>query len=181
IINPYDVEDVYLSTKYILHLAQTRGLWIRHLFAVTHTPSKATHTIAVIDDQRHICDCMMLSNLGMPCRHFFAVLRRVPATLFHIGLIRARWLKNPALDMSTLAPVSLNHVVPEARLQLPAEQLSTALSNPLDDSRPTPAPPTTTIGARVVFHEAQAALKPLMSRVRTQEQLDRLVQALNTL
>ena len=39
-----------------------------------------------------------------------------------------------------------------------------------------PVQPTTTLGARTVYHEAQAALRPLLVGVQTQEQLDSLLE-----
>lgn len=39
----------------------------------------------------------------------------------------------------------------------------------------TPPPPTQTLPARTVFHEAQAALRPLLTGVQTQEQLEGLL------
>ena len=38
--------------------------------------------------------------------------------------------------------------------------------------------PTQTIAARTVFHEAQAAIRPLIARIQTQEQLDTLLDSL---
>ena len=53
------------------------------------------------------------------------------------------------------------------------------LSNPLDLTHGFTSPaaqPTRTLGARTVYHEAQAALRPLLTNVQTQEQLDTLVE-----
>lgn len=57
------------------------------------------------------------------------------------------------------------------------------LSNPLESRHTsTPAPlQTQTIGSRTVFHEAQAALRPLLATIQTQEQLDTLVDRLETI
>ena len=38
--------------------------------------------------------------------------------------------------------------------------------------------PTQTIAARTVFHEAQAAIRPLIAGIQTQEQLDTLLDSL---
>ncbi|KAF9457960.1 hypothetical protein BDZ94DRAFT_1227071, partial [Collybia nuda] len=40
---------------------------------------------------------------------------------------------------------------------------------------------TQTIGSRTVFHEAQAALRPLLNNIQTQEQLDTLINRLDTI
>lgn len=62
---------------------------------------------------------------------------------------------------------------------------ATRIANPLDtrskDRLNTPTAPTETIGARTVNQEAQAALRPLLAGVQTQEQLDTLVDRLEDL
>jgi hypothetical protein len=58
------------------------------------------------------------------------------------------------------------------------------LSNPLSPTKKSNAivtPGTQTVAARTVFHEAQAAIRPLLSAVQTQEQLDALVDSLHDL
>ena len=58
------------------------------------------------------------------------------------------------------------------------------LSNPLSPTKqlnPIVTPGTQTVAARTVFHEAQAAIRPLLSAVQTQEQLDALVDSLRDL
>ena len=80
-----------------------------------------------------------------------------------------------------MAPVTRQHELQPGEWALTTEQISTRLiSNPLDARQPetTPPPPTTTLGARTVYQEAQAALRPLLSGVQTQEQLDTLVERL---
>ena len=79
---------------------------------------------------------------------------------------------------------------PEADLPA-ARQMPFVVSNPLKASRPAmpassaaldPGPlPTQTIPARTVFHEANAALAPLINRIQTQEQLIELLDDLQGL
>ena len=47
-------------------------------------------------------------------------------------------------------------------------------SNPFQFQHHAPLP-TQTIAARTVFHEAQAAIRPLIAGIQTQEQLDNLL------
>ena len=49
--------------------------------------------LAVLPDNRYVCDCCMGLNLGIPCRHYFQPLTVVKAKglWFHIGLVRARY------------------------------------------------------------------------------------------
>ncbi|KZV97733.1 hypothetical protein EXIGLDRAFT_607625, partial [Exidia glandulosa HHB12029] len=180
-VDPFSSDALYLSTQYLLEVISSQKLTVTHLFAVSHTASKATHTVAIIDPLCHVCDCMMLTNLGIPCRHFFAVWQRVQGMQFHIGLIRKRWLSDPSLDVAQVPPVATTHIVHESRLNLPSDQVTTALSNPLATSRVTPAPATTTLGSRTIYHEAQAALQPLMNAIQTQEQLEDLLQKMKTI
>ncbi|KZV90778.1 hypothetical protein EXIGLDRAFT_616493, partial [Exidia glandulosa HHB12029] len=174
-VDPFTSDAICLSTKYVLSVIASRQLRVTHLFTVSHSSSKTTHTVAIIDPHRHICDCMMLTNLGIPCRHFWAVWQRVQGMLFHIGLVRPRWLNDHSLDVGTIAPVTKDHAARESRLDIPSERLGSALSNPLDASRITPAPPTTTLPPQTVYHESQAALKPLLNGIQTQEELDSLL------
>lgn len=173
--DPFAADGVSLSTRYILEQLASQNLPVQQLLLVTHTATGAAHTIAVIDHQRHVCDCAMLTNLGVPCRHFYAAWQRVQGMMFHIALINRRWFTNRALDVSAIAPVTMTHAVPERRLAFPADELSARLSNPLGAFRATPAPATATLGSRTVYHEAHAAFKPLLERIQTQEQLDGLL------
>ncbi|KAF8813318.1 hypothetical protein BYT27DRAFT_7205888 [Phlegmacium glaucopus] len=52
------------------------------------------------------------------------------------------------------------------------------ISNPLQNSSQQGPPPTATVPARTVLHTAEAALRPLLNGVQTQEQLDALIRNL---
>ena len=56
-------------------------------------------------------------------------------------------------------------------------------SNPIDTTShaATPPPRTQTVPARAVFHDVQAAIRPLLAGVQTSEQVDDLVQSLQDL
>jgi hypothetical protein len=90
-------------------------------------------------------------------------------------------MKDPTLDISSIAPVTLQHAADDQLPTLP----SVALANPLETRAAVAAsrldPPTQTLPARTVWHEAHAALKPLINGATTQEQLDRLVGGLHAL
>lgn len=58
---------------------------------------------------------------------------------------------------------------------LPAVKLSNPLEHPQSTAFFQPLSSTETVSARTVYHETQAAIKPLISGVRTQEQLDSLL------
>lgn len=49
-----------------------------------------THVIVIMDNGSYHCTCPMGTNLGVPCRHFFATMLHSPHVTFHISMIRAR-------------------------------------------------------------------------------------------
>ncbi|TEB18462.1 hypothetical protein FA13DRAFT_1803470 [Coprinellus micaceus] len=99
------------------------------------------------------------------------------------------WLQNPNIDLSQIPPVAVNEGA-NRLLPLPPHPSSSSTTsnthpkqrmadtaNPLQPPMPTqPAPPPTqTLPAREIFHETQAAIRPLVNAVRTQEELDDLL------
>ena len=52
-----------------------------------------THSqfIILLADGSHLCTCNLLIYYGIPCRHFFKVMRKSPNGRFHITLINQRW------------------------------------------------------------------------------------------
>lgn len=100
----------------------------------------------------------------------------------------SRWYQDPHLDISTTSTVALEHVADARDLPKSIATLPGPLfSNPLSPIKHSKAPTegfslgTQTVPARTVFHEAQAAIRPLLSAVQTQEQLDALVDSLHDL
>ena len=51
-------------------------------------------------DGSHLCTCNLLIYFGIPCRHFYKVLRKSPQAKFHITLINQRWYKDTKLNMT---------------------------------------------------------------------------------
>ena len=100
------------------------------------------------------------------------------------------WLQDKNLDISTVPAVVAREAEfrrPEADLPA-ARQMPSVVSNPLEPPRPAMPTssaaeplPTQTIPARTVFHEANAALAPLINRIQTQEQLTELLDELQEL
>lgn len=56
-------------------------------------------------------------------------------------------------------------------------------SNPLHQpsKKITPPPPTQTVAARTVYHQMQAAIRPLLADIQTQEQLSILLERVDGL
>lgn len=201
-MNNFKNDEAYISTKWLLRLINSRGLEIQHLLKIVNRGTKTTHFLAILQNDSYLCDCCMGMNLGIPCRHYFQALTRMPALSFHIGLVRARcvveqrslclseklpcrWYQDHNLDIQTMSSVSLENV-PRNSSTLQSASLaisSSHISNPLDSSSTQrgAVPPTQTIGAREVYHETHAALKPLINGIHTKEDLDELLQDLDEL
>ncbi|KLO05416.1 hypothetical protein SCHPADRAFT_809234, partial [Schizopora paradoxa] len=169
-----------------------RNLVIQYILIIRHISSGAVHFQMVLDNGRIICDCGMFMNLGVPCRHYFRALRAIRDLWFHVSLIRARWYIDPEMDVDTVPFIMFNGTIQEGnrdiRLRLSRRQ-PTARGPPTsrgqvhaldEDSRDSQAPPSTqTISSRQVYHEVQAAIRPILSTVQTQDQLASLISALN--
>ena len=82
--------DAHISTVWLLQLCMERGLLVEHLFRIVHTATGKAHHLALLQDNRYICDCCMGLNLGIPCRHYFRAWMDVQGMPFHLGLIRPR-------------------------------------------------------------------------------------------
>jgi hypothetical protein len=96
-----------------------------------------------------------------------------------------RWYQDPHLDITTILTVPLDHVIDtRATPKSITTLLGSLLSNPLSPTKHSKASTegfstgTQTVLACTVFHKAQAAIRPLLSTVQTQEQLDALVDSL---
>ncbi|KDQ61784.1 hypothetical protein JAAARDRAFT_45286 [Jaapia argillacea MUCL 33604] len=163
LMNTFANDQVYITTRWLICLIIARGLQIQHLLQVKHKGTQATHLLALLPDA-----LTWVKNLS-----------------FHIGLIRARWYQNPALDITNIPPITFDHISSQLRLDLhPCEVLSSLQSNPLQRaplSAPAPPWPTQTLLAHEVYYEAMAALCPLLNGVQTTEQLKNLTRQLDEL
>ncbi len=98
LLNMFD-DDIKLSTKYLLHLIATRGWLCSGSFKIAYYASESIHFIAVLDTGHTLCDCMMGINLGIPCHHYYALLRYSrltreqgsSAVVFHLGVFNQRY------------------------------------------------------------------------------------------
>lgn len=96
IINPYLSDNTYIATPWLIHLILACRLKIRHIIKVTFSSNQAAtqHIVVILDHDRYLCDCCMGVNLGIPCRHYFAVLRAMGGVnmTFSLSLIRRRYV-----------------------------------------------------------------------------------------
>jgi hypothetical protein len=91
------------------------------------------------------------------------------------------WYQDRNLDISIIPPTAANentmhHELPNITALISHHVLGPQ-SNPLQlqARAQNTSIPTRTIAARTVFHEAQAAIRPLIAGIQTQEQLDALL------
>ena len=89
-VNHFENDRSYISTKWLLCLICGCGLIVEHLLHVTHKGTGAIHMVAVLKDNRYICDCCMGTSLGLPCCHYFQVLSVVTNLQFDIGVVQAQ-------------------------------------------------------------------------------------------
>jgi len=183
----FNDDSPYISLPYLMTELSLRQLTIMHVLKVTNIGTGAIHHVMLLADMRYVCDCGMSMNVGIPCRHYFRVLQAVRELPFHIALIRSRWYQDPDLDISQIEPILLNSTIPDRnRDQITVSDLPASLrNNPLATTGGPPIiafqngvsrnshvpPPTQTLSSRQVYHEMQAALRPLMNGVETREQL----------
>ncbi len=83
-------DNTYISTQFLLRLITGRGYCVKYLFQIEPIATNATHILPVLTDGRYICDCCMVMNLGVPCRHFWCTMTHVQSLGFHIGMVRRR-------------------------------------------------------------------------------------------
>ncbi|CAG8677709.1 6091_t:CDS:2 [Funneliformis caledonium] len=59
-----------------------------------------SHFVILMLDESHSCTCNFLISFGIPCRHFYKVLRKSPEAKFHISLINRRWYHDLKLSIT---------------------------------------------------------------------------------
>ncbi|KAF7360034.1 hypothetical protein MVEN_00731200 [Mycena venus] len=97
------------------------------------------------------------------------------------------WLQNPKLDMASLPAITKTHQVRPEDLCMVTKPIPSLLNlaHPKDNSKIPHAlmvsHPTETLPAREVFHDIQAAIRPLMTHVETREQVEDLIRSLDSI
>ncbi|KAJ7832354.1 hypothetical protein B0H14DRAFT_2364768 [Mycena olivaceomarginata] len=183
-LNVFENDKAHISVKWLLQLVTKRGLWVQHLLVVRHTSTGASHYVVILSDGRYICNCCMPAHLGIPWRHYFRLWVDVQNLPFHISLIRPRWYQNPNAAIESVPAVCRARELGPQEFRLPARTIRSAFaSNPLDSTshESTPPPATQTVPARDVFHNVQAAIRPLIAGIQTREQVADLIHNLEGL
>lgn len=89
-INRHENDGEYIALPWLIHQVLDRRLNVRFIVRVTLPGTMAHHVVLILDHDRHLCDCCMAINLGLPCRHYFATLSVMVGMRFHLSSIRAR-------------------------------------------------------------------------------------------
>lgn len=59
-----------------------------------------THHIILFDDHSFLCTCLMIINFGIPCRHFFSVMKYTNKAQFSVKMINSRWYNEDQFNKS---------------------------------------------------------------------------------
>ncbi|CAG8722025.1 258_t:CDS:2, partial [Funneliformis caledonium] len=70
-----------------------------------------SHFVILMIDGNHFCTCNFLISFGVPCRHFYKVLRKSPEAKFHISLINQRWYYDLKLSITDEELALLNVIL----------------------------------------------------------------------
>ncbi|KAF9105085.1 hypothetical protein BGX27_009813 [Mortierella sp. AM989] len=66
---------------------------IGDIFRVYRKLTKRAYHVILLNNGGYFCTCLLLQNLGFPCRHFFRMMREDPKFKYHITLVNPRWLQ----------------------------------------------------------------------------------------
>lgn len=88
-INDFQNDNVYISTKWLMRLVNDSGLVVEQLLCISHMSDGQPHYLTLVGNRHYICNCCMGVNLGIQCQHYFQALTSVSSLLFNIALIRS--------------------------------------------------------------------------------------------
>jgi hypothetical protein len=95
-VNRFNDDAAYICTQWLLRQISSRGLTVKSLVKVQR--GATTHILALLSGGSYVCDCMMGTNAGIPCRHYFAVLNRSPNVRFSLALVQKRYVHDQMKD-----------------------------------------------------------------------------------
>lgn len=96
-------EDNYEASHILLQsiLGDLQNAIIVEIWEVIPELSQTkSHFVVLIADGSHSCTCNLLISFGVPCRHFYKVLRKSSQAKFHISLINPRWYQDSKLNIT---------------------------------------------------------------------------------
>jgi hypothetical protein len=83
-------EDDYEASQVLLQsmIRNITNIIITEIWKVKPELSqKKSHFIILMANRNHSCTCNFLISYGIPCKHFYKILRKSPQAKFHILLI----------------------------------------------------------------------------------------------
>jgi hypothetical protein len=81
----------YVEQQFII------SLWI-----IKPMVSNWNHHILILSDGSFLCTCFTIINFGIPCRHFFCLMRYTSHAQFTMALINHRWFNDDKVFDSTI-------------------------------------------------------------------------------
>ncbi|KAJ3508004.1 hypothetical protein NMY22_g16753 [Coprinellus aureogranulatus] len=153
VFNNFTNDSAYLATPWLLRLITAQSHVVEQLVKVIRDSqgSRVFHVVALLTNGGYVCDCAMGLSMGIPCRHFFAVLKKSANLKLRLDIIAKRWYKDPNLNVTSVHPVSASESAPAIHRPPVTTTPTTSFANPLHPSRLSAEPPSTrTLPAREV-------------------------------
>lgn len=98
-ISTFTNDNAYIATQWLLRQVLQRGHTVETLIKVIRRMegTETVHVLALLRGGSYVCDCMMGTNKGIPCRHYFAVLQRSSNVSFSLSLVGKRCVVHATL------------------------------------------------------------------------------------
>lgn len=83
----------FIATNWLFHQITARHLQVLTVYKILFQGSERSseHVVVLLASGGFLCDCCMATNLGVPCRHYFALLRNAPHLRFSIAFVQPRY------------------------------------------------------------------------------------------
>ncbi|GBC36650.2 hypothetical protein GLOIN_2v1790588 [Rhizophagus irregularis DAOM 181602=DAOM 197198] len=98
------LEEMYkkpqINLKTLLEYVEQQ--YITSLWIIRPMVSNWNHHILILNDGSFLCTCFTIINFGIPCRHFFCLMRYTSNAQFAMALINRRWFNDDKVFDSTI-------------------------------------------------------------------------------
>ena len=87
------LEDHYLHPQILVKnlLNDVDKFQIVEIWLVKRITGSLTHHIILFNDHSFLCTCLMIINFGIPCWHFFSVMKYTNKAQFSVRMINSHW------------------------------------------------------------------------------------------
>ena len=89
----YDYSNGQIALKTLIsgiNLVNIMEIWEVKYMAMNIT---SVNYVALFQDYSHICTCLLLTNEGLVCHHFFQVMLQTQNAKFAFNLLKGQWYK----------------------------------------------------------------------------------------